>query len=249
MKKYVFLLSVLLLLFLGVIITHNISSLIDKKSDTTNIDFTLFPFNNIDFVYSQTGITAEKLITQFPWSWVAVNSTYFGYDENKDFVPAGIYIHNWIQYADFVQPLLDRNLSISLAYLDETIRLGDATNNIISWASRQAQAGPILIKHWIINNELQEKHSHWQWRYYRTVLILDWEDEKKKYIWVSKTPVSLFDLAAYINKNICTDACDVVNLDGWPSSSYLKFWEVEWETWSMWFRTWEKLPFWLILRQ
>lgn len=167
--------------------------------------------------------SANSLIAQPNTSCAAVNGFYFGkWLEGERFQPAGyVTFYQWLNkqtayIPSTTNPDDDVNLGVQVFY--NTINNNISLNSPFKISHGVSFfAGPMIIDRGEINPNLTKKISHRSTAHYRTFLI---QDKNNKAIFgISKTKISLPELATKLSQIVKWNSFSVVNLDGGSSTS------------------------------
>ncbi len=227
----------LLLLLSGLFL---FSSVWAQSLEKTLIQFTKeygiysYNYNSGDIIlfYPRKGLSTEfttkgtsaKYLTTLKEQCVAINGFYFGKGNNgENFQPAWPltrYVGLWkdpIVIPSDTNPADDVNLQNQIFY--NSINNQVSMNKFITLAKGVSfYAGPMIITDGIANPDLTKKISHRSTKHYRTFLI---QDEKNKAVrGITTEKVSLPELAIALNTIFKNKKINVVNLDGWSSTSF-----------------------------
>lgn len=169
------------------------------------------------------GSTASSFVKPSNTTCAAVNGFYFGKGvDGERFQPAGyVTFYQWLNkqtayIPSTTNPDDDVNLGVQVFY--NTLNNNIALNNPLKISHGVSFfAGPMIIDRGEINPNLTKKISHRSTAHYRTFLI---QDKNNKAIFgVSKTKISLPDLANKLSQIIKWTSFSVVNLDGGSSTA------------------------------
>lgn len=168
--------------------------------------------------------TSAKFLTSLKNNCVAINWFYFwrGIDGNN-FQPAGPVT----RYVGFNrQPIIipsttnpqdDVNLWVEVFYNSS---LNSVSMNTPIKINRGVSffAWPMIIQDGEINTDLSRRISHRSTNHFRTFLIQD--NRNRAIRWITTTKISLPDLARALQTIMKWKVKNIVNLDGWSSTSF-----------------------------
>lgn len=211
---------------------HINKTLVTKKIDS---NWTIYNFYKKPEI---TVITPKKFSLHFVTQWsrvidVAVNNncnsvinwTYFGYNNDGTYFPAGVWYEFWSFIREPYQPATDKNLQVLLSWNWLTIDMLDNNSfdfkNVLqqtSTPSRYVNAWPWLVRDGKINQTIVKNSSHWQ-RETTRVWVIKNPDGTLHFL-VATQPISLpqFIVFAY-NVGLWNWNFQFVNLDWWSSTS------------------------------
>lgn len=179
-----------------------------------------FPLTwKVELLFFNTGTTAQELISTHRCK-TAVNGSYFDYDGNGTFLPAGIWVENGEATYHTEPKPDDVNLRNVLHFQSSplTIEWYFDQANIIHKKEGETwiffNAWPRLLKDASVNEELPKGLSHRSIPTQRTILA---QKESQTFLLLFKEKATLKDLAEELRKQGFDRA---VNLDGGPSSSF-----------------------------
>ena len=179
-----------------------------------------FPLTwNVELLFFNTWTTAQELITTHRCK-TAVNGSYFDYDENGNFLPAGIWVENGEATYHTEPKSDDVNLRNVLHFQSSplTIEWYFDQANIIHKKEGETwiffNAWPRLLKDASVNEELQKGLSHRSIPTQRTILA---QKGNQTFLLLFEEKVTLKEVAEELKKQGFERA---VNLDGGPSSSF-----------------------------
>ena len=173
--------------------------------------------------FLSNGSTASSFVKPSNTTCAAVNGFYFGKGvDGERFQPAGsVTIYQWLNKQSAYMPSTtnpddDVNLWVQVFY--NTINNNISLNSPFKISHGVSFfAGPMIIDQGIINPNLTKKISHRSTQHYRTFLI---QDKNNKAIFgISKTKISLPELASKLSQIVKWTSYSVVNLDGGSSTS------------------------------
>lgn len=191
----------------------------------TQQEFFIIKGKEISLFFTANASTTQEIATQHDCK-VTTNGSYFGRNSDGTFFPAGIrYSGMELLHTASQRELSDPNLQtlISFPQFSGAIQFWTNTHNFPPQENTILfNAGPILFQSGEKNAEINNKTSHRQGRYPRTILIIT--DKQETYFLLITKKVTLPEATDIIEQipNLWANF-SAINLDGWPStSSYSK---------------------------
>lgn len=200
-------------------------SFLQKNSQENQKDFSLFEVKNgfsLDFYKDRT--TAK--ILQEKNGWVVLNGSYFWLTSSWIPYPAGLWLKNGIILRNL--ETTDPNLSFVVSYTSSGKNLKIRKNNESQEQIRSCKADKnecFAFQSWplvLSGNLLQDFGSSWHASETHERTLLWVTKSGKIFFFIFPEKVTLTHVATEISKEalFIDDPLTLINLDGWPSTSY-----------------------------
>lgn len=179
---------------------------------------------SFDIMFDGQGSNVTNIANEWAYS-VTINASYFGWYNDGTYFPAGVWYDNWFLVNAQTIPQKDINLQVLAYYHSGKIQFMDNDKVDLSTLTQDTpgqyfNAGPWLVKQGKINPDIVKSKSHWQSKTYRTAILR--KANGKIYFMVATEKIDLpqFIVFAYNSKLVRKwEKFDLVNLDGWSSTS------------------------------
>lgn len=171
--------------------------------------------NNTELLFLPQGSTTKTIQKEFNCDFV-VNGNYFWGEETGEFYPAGIWYENKQKTFSRENHPFDPNLTNTIRFYQKSNKteflFEQATGENITWAIT-FNAWPRLVQSGMINTELEQFISHWNFTFWRTVIS---KKGDQTFLVLFRKGISLHDTAVWLQEQRFSDA---INLDGGPSTA------------------------------
>ena len=171
--------------------------------------------DNTELLFLPQGSTTKTIQKEFDCDF-AVNGSYFWWEENGDFYPAGIWYDNVQKTFSRENRPFDANLTNTIRFYQKSQKADfffeQATGESMSWTIT-FNAWPRLVQSGKINPELEQFISHWNFTFWRTVIA---KRGDQTFLVLFRKGITLHDTAVWIQEQGFSDA---INLDGGPSTA------------------------------
>ena len=174
----------------------------------------------IDLLFFTPWTTAEALVKN-QLCTTAINGSYFEYDQEGHFLPAGIWETNGEKIYHTERKENDVNLTNTIYFQKEPFKVTFYFDRQPTESEKKEKetwiffnAGPRLLQDSSINEQLQKGLSHRSYPTQRTVIA---KKESQTFLLLFKEKITLMEVAQELKKQNFESA---INLDGGPSTSF-----------------------------